>query len=560
MSLYRKYRPQLFEEVVGQDHVAHTLRNALAATPPRLAHAYLFCGPRGTGKTTVARILAKALNCVQGPTPTPCNECDFCVRVRDNQPLLDLLEIDAASNTQVEKVREQIIEKVNMRPAMGRYRVYIIDEVHRLSGSAFDALLKTLEEPPAHAVFVLATTEASKVPATVASRCQRHDFRRVRQADIEKRLLEVAAGEGLELHPAAAHLMARSADGGMRDGLTLLEQVSAFAPGAIDEAAVRQVLGSVSGELLDDLLHALARQDAAAALAAIGQAVEEGASFGQVTHDLVAQSSELLHLAVGMPGRGSAAEIEERQRMAGQFGKARLLDLLQDLREAEGEMRQSQDHRLVLEIALLRSCQPVPAAAPAPSRVATAPAATVTPAASPARPAALVTVTAPADPVPVQAPEVPAPAPDALAAVEAPAAATPKKKARRIHNLQEFEELWPAVLVRMRRQIGSTGMVVLHDAYPVALTETDAVLEFSKEFPYRRACEAMRDHPYEQLLNECLDKSRRLRLQLAKTADTARPSPPPPPPVATPEVDTGDEDDIVKAAQHMFSAEIVESE
>src|SRR5690606_321629 len=171
MSFYRKYRPQTFEDVMGQSHIAETLRNALSSEPLRISHAYLFCGPRGTGKTTTARILAKCLNCEKGPTATPCNECDFCRRVQENQPVMDLVEIDAASNTQVDKIREVIIEKVNMAPAQGRYRVYIIDEVHMLSTSSFNALLKTLEEPPAHAIFILATTDAHKVPVTVTSRC-----------------------------------------------------------------------------------------------------------------------------------------------------------------------------------------------------------------------------------------------------------------------------------------------------------------------------------------------------------------------------------------------------
>jgi len=178
MSLYRKYRPQTFEDVVGQDHVAHTLRNALAADPIRIAHAYLFCGPRGTGKTTSARLLAKCLNCEKGPTSTPCNECDFCTRVRDNQTTMDLIEIDAASNRGIDNVRE-LIAGVSSAPSGGSYRIYIIDEVHMLTNESFNALLKTLEEPPSHAIFVLATTDAHKVPTTITSRCQRFDFRRV---------------------------------------------------------------------------------------------------------------------------------------------------------------------------------------------------------------------------------------------------------------------------------------------------------------------------------------------------------------------------------------------
>ncbi len=241
MSLYRKYRPQTFEDVVGQEHIAQTLRNAVGAGRTRAR--LLFCGPRGTGKTTSARLLAKCLNCENGPTSTPCNECDFCTRVRDNQAVMDLVEIDAASNTGVDNVRENIIEKVNVAPAQGRYRIYIIDEVHMLSVSSFNALLKTLEEPPAHAVFVLATTDAHKVPTTITSRCQRFDFRRVGPADIVRRLQHVAQSESIQLSPEAARLIALNADGALRDALTLLEQVAAFSPETISEADVRLVLG-----------------------------------------------------------------------------------------------------------------------------------------------------------------------------------------------------------------------------------------------------------------------------------------------------------------------------
>ncbi|MDQ3813878.1 MAG: DNA polymerase III subunit gamma/tau, partial [Armatimonadota bacterium] len=266
MSLYRKYRPQTFEDVVGQEHIAQTLRNALDAQPLRVAHAYLFCGPRGTGKTTTARLLAKCLNCENGPIATPCNECDFCVRVRDNQAVMDLIEIDAASNTGVDNVRETIIEKVNVAPAQGRYRVYIIDEVHMLSVSSFNALLKTLEEPPPHAIFVLATTDAHKVPPTITSRCQRFDFRRVGPRDIVRRLHYVAQHENLRLSEEAARLIAHTADGALRDALTLLEQVSAFAAEEISEADVRLVLGTVSQELLHQIMEAVAARDAVSVL------------------------------------------------------------------------------------------------------------------------------------------------------------------------------------------------------------------------------------------------------------------------------------------------------
>ena len=730
MSLYRIYRPQTFEEVVGQEHVARTLRNALTAKPPRVAHAYLFTGPRGIGKTTNARLLAKCLNCEQGPTPTPCNQCDFCTRVAQNQPVMDLVEIDAASNTGVDNVRENIIDKVNMAPAQGRYRVTIIDECfawgepvtladgsrvpigqivdrempvevlsyneqtghtepkpiarwmkkaphlpcvrvyfdnnrsivctfnhkfytpqgqrhaaeleagdfvyanyesitqhqfevaagaaigdghlsltgskmrgrlrmthgvaqldylnyktqllgdlvatppnfqpvtpgqfskvgtygvstlsrphlallhdelyqngrktitaaylervdelglalwylddgslvtahnhtllksgvqtsypnsratlslnsltdseahvvndwlhqkwgiesrvcltakgpviwttlagtrrlhqiiasfvppkmqykllpefrdgfempedngqsaglslsrvrkvepeappafvynievednhnyfvrdmlvancHMLSTTSFNALLKTIEEPPPHAIFILATTETHKVPQTIISRCQRFDFRRVTPADIARRLMFVAEAEKMTLQPEAAKLIARHADGALRDGLTLLEQVSAFSAEAISAADVRLVLGGVPQELLDGLIENVAAQNAAGVFELIEKAVEEGASFAQLSRDLTAYARDLLLLTVGFAGDEglSAGEKSSRARHAEALGRARLERLITLLREAEKEMRQSTDHRLLLELTLVRVCDGAGLSAP----------------------------------------------------------------------------------------------------------------------------------------------------------------------------------------------------
>jgi DNA polymerase III subunit gamma/tau len=592
MSLYRKYRPQTFDDLVGQEHIAGTLRNAVASD--RVAHAYLFCGPRGTGKTTSARLLAKCLNCAQGPTSTPCNQCDFCVRVRDNQPTMDLIEIDAASNTGVDNVREVIIDKVNVAPAQGRYRIYIIDEVHMLSTSSFNALLKTLEEPPAHAIFVLATTDAHKVPPTITSRCQRFDFRRVGPSDIVKRLQYVAEKEAIQLHEEAARLIAFTADGALRDALTLLEQVTAFSAEEISEADVRLVLGTVSRELLWQLMDAVANKDANAALQSIERATEEGVSFSQLTRDLVAYNRDLLLLTVGFESESGLSDDEKRLRQTHSklMGRARLTEFVEALRAAEKEMRQSTDHRLLLELVLVRHCaatervaatermveRVVERAAP---RVAEPPRPVWEQEAAP-QPDVSTHIAAPRAEKPVEtadeasavvpdetstdAPVAPMdlapPAASETEAVEtvpvevapATAPAAPRKKGRRIHNLDEFHELWPAVLSRVKKKIGVSAVAYLHDAQPVALTEKEAILEFQKEFHFEKAKEAATRLPFEKVLNECFATPHILRFQLAQPK--AKPAPPLEKPDESHE-DDDDEDDIFRMAQDMFAAQVV---
>ena len=581
MSLYRKYRPQTFEDVVGQDHVAHTLRNALGANPIRVAHAYLFCGPRGTGKTTSARLLAKCLNCEKGPTSTPCNECDFCVRVMGNQATMDLIEIDAASNRGIDNVRE-LIAGVNSAPSGGRYRVYIIDEVHMLTNESFNALLKTLEEPPAHAIFVLATTDAHKVPTTITSRCQRFDFRRVGPRDIVGRLQYVAQNEGMELSETAARLIAHTADGALRDALTLLEQVSAFSPENISEADVRLVLGTVSEELIDDLMRAVVSQDAAGVLGHIERAVDEGASFSQLTRDLVSYCRDLLLLMVGFESTSTLSDAQKKTRhdFANAIGRARLMNTVDALRATEKEMRQSTDHRLLLELALVRAASAVESTPVAPVAALAAPVAV--------RPTVAVQNTPPA-PQGLQAPSRPQPiwretsAPSTSASEEssieapveneipaeiavsleetAPIETAPalsvsdsKKKGRRIHDMDEFLELWPKVLMRIRKKIGVTAVAYLHDAYPYSLSVSEATLEFQKEFHFEKACEEAKRSPFEQVLNECLDTPRKLTFRLAeKKPEPVKEI------VPEPEIDyDDDEPDIAALAQQLFAAEIME--
>lgn len=291
-ALYRKWRPRTFDEVVGQDHVVNTLRNALSSG--RIHHAYLFAGPRGTGKTTTARLLAKAVNCLAPEAERPCNKCSICQAVNEGR-LLDLIEIDAASNTGVDDVRE-LRERVGFRPNEARYKVYVIDEVHMLSTSAFNALLKTLEEPPPHAIFILATTEAHKIPATVISRCQRFNFRRLSLNDVVARLERIVEQEHIQAEREALVVIARQATGSMRDAESLLDQLASYGTGSLTAAEVRAVLGIGSGDAVFQVAEALIRGDAAQGLSIINAVVEEGTDPRQFACQIVDHLRALLLL------------------------------------------------------------------------------------------------------------------------------------------------------------------------------------------------------------------------------------------------------------------------
>ncbi len=355
-SLYRKYRPQTFSDVVGQEHIEQTLRNALSND--RVAHAYLFCGPRGTGKTTTARLLAKALLCDQAPTANPCGVCQNCVDIAESTHP-DVYEIDAASRTGVDNVREEIIGRVAFSPTRGRYKIYIIDEVHMLSTGAFNALLKTLEEPPDHIVFVMCTTESHKVPQTIVSRCQRFDFHSLTTSQIRQCLEHICDGEGFTFDDDGIDLIAEQAKGGMRDAITALEQVSVFGNGHISFEAAQNMFGDVDTERLSRLIDFIARRDMCGCFEWVEEISRTGIDTAQTARDMTAYVRNIYLIAIA--GRTDALPpmsppmLEVLERQAAELRSPdRIASMMLTLGNLMGELRVSADARLSLEIAITR--------------------------------------------------------------------------------------------------------------------------------------------------------------------------------------------------------------
>jgi DNA polymerase-3 subunit gamma/tau len=353
----RRYRPQTFEELVGQEHVARALQQAISSD--RVGHAYLFTGARGVGKTSAARILAKALNCEQGPTPAPCNQCDVCHRVSTGDDV-DVLEIDGASNRGIDEIR-QLRQNVAVRPSRVRFKIYIIDEVHMLTKEAFNALLKTLEEPPEHVKFIFATTEPHKIPITILSRCQRFDFAGISSSAINERLSQIAASEGVQIEAEALQILASRAAGSMRDSQSLLEQLLAARRERITASDINQLLGIAPAERLSGLVRQLANRDAAGALGELDATLRDGVDVGLLLDQLVGYFRDVLVSAVGC-GRDQLlyalpSQADEVAQVAKQLGFSTILAIGQILDQAAARMRVSMHGRTLVEMAVVRICQ-----------------------------------------------------------------------------------------------------------------------------------------------------------------------------------------------------------
>lgn len=548
--LYRKWRPQRFDEVIGQEHVTRTLERALADN--RVAHAYLFAGPRGTGKTSTARILAKAVNCTGGP-PLPCNTCPTCVAVNEGRAM-DLIEIDAASNRGIDEIRD-LRDKVRFSPSEGRYKFYVLDEVHMLTTEAFNALLKTLEEPPAHVIFVLATTDPQRIPATVLSRCQRFDFRRVRLADIVSRLEVIVEAEGLQAARPALELIARSATGSMRDAESLLDQLLVYArEGTLDVAEVQAVLGMRGGEQVPHLVDALIGGDVPAVLHRVQQAVDDGADLRQFNRELVAHLRGLLFLAVTRDGADLLdvpREVLEAMRVQAQRTTVgRLAAWVRRFSELDADLRAGWYGQLPLELALVEAV--LPTEEPAPTR-------SEPPAERPraAQPAPVLRTTGPAAAPPRAAPQQaeaarPAAEPPALPALDAEETSTTSDGTP---SLEHILEAWPRI-VESIRPVDPSVQALLHPSYcrPISVEGRLVVLGFRFDFHKGKIEEVRNRRVVEQVLSKVL----RSNLGVRCVMDAA--SAPPDRRKQAASRQQAQQDPRVRAAANIFNARIVDVE
>ena len=492
-ALYRRYRSQTFDELVGQEHIVRTLRNAIV--DGRIGHAYLFTGPRGVGKTTVARLLAKAVNCLAEPSERPCGTCSMCVATAEGSAV-DVIEMDAASHTSVDDARE-IIERVQFRPALGRYKVYIIDEVHMLSTAAFNALLKTLEEPPNHAIFVLATTEIHKVPATILSRCQRYTFNRHNVSDTVNHLRQIAITEGYHIEAGVAEAIARAATGSMRDALSIFDQLMSYGSGQVSMAMVQGLLGVTAAQEVIILAEALLNSDVASALQVVARVASQGADMRQFSRDIV-QHLRLVMLVKADPN-GTAIEAAESEADAvrDQAKRAQMGSLVYWLRrmsELDYELRTSPYGQLPLELAVVEAIAgpPVSSAAPASAPVSRP---VAPPSVAPVRPSGgeLPRPSAPAPtpaptPAPATTPRPVSPPPsqeqhNEPAPTPAPVpASAPLGDRSPLGDVTDLLERWPAIIRDLRSKSRNLEALIKSGIAPIDIQGTVITLKADNEW------------------------------------------------------------------------------
>ena len=515
-ALYRRYRSQIFAEIVGQEHVTRTLKNAIANG--QVAHAYLLAGPRGIGKTSIARIIAKAVNCPKTKNGDPCDACDNCVGIREGR-FLDLIEIDAASNRGVDEMRD-LREKVRFAPSQGQYKVYVIDEAHQLTSDAFNALLKTLEEPPPHVIFVLATTESQKIPATIVSRTQRFDLRRIPHKTMVQQLAAIAKSERMQVEPAALEAISRHAQGSLRDAESILDQVATFADGRVRVEDVDELLGATDWEETSALFEAIAANDAAKAIGLVRTLVDEGRDLRLFVRRAMDHMRALVLVRASdiLPETATESVGAVLRRQAPQFTLDRLARIAHRLIEAEQQLRTGEGTPLPLELALLDLT--TEGSAPTPAQKQSAPQ-------SPAPRAA----------APVPAPSRPTPAPSRPQAVVDLAEHRAQQPARPVNadprpvgaasptvTLERVRLAWQDLLARTQeRSIAKAAQLV--KAEPVAIEGGTIVIAFSDDFARNIWSERQRPE-LERDLGDILGAAMRVRCvkQPAAAATNTQPA------------------------------------